>query len=350
MARIACFTSFTYGYLARARVLALTLKQVHPDWELWALLVDKPPAELPPAALAPFDHVMDADALDIPRFAAWMFKHDLVEACTAVKGAMLCHLLDRGADIVVYLDPDIAVFHPLDAIAARLGAASIMLTPHQTVPNTTATAIADNELGSMQYGIFNLGFLAVRNDPTGRAFAQWWAGMLHTACYDAVETGLFTDQKYCDLAPALFERVHIERSPGFNVASWNLSQRRLRFDADGGLLADGEPLKFYHFTKIGGVGDLMTARYARDNVEVYELVNWYKRQLARNSYPAAAAHPWHYACFADGTPIPLAARVAFRNRFDVMAAFDDPFALGEGTFHHWLTVMMPGVLGLSANG
>ena len=38
-----CFTSFTYSYLPRARVLAETLRQAHPDWQLWAVVVDRPP-------------------------------------------------------------------------------------------------------------------------------------------------------------------------------------------------------------------------------------------------------------------------------------------------------------------
>jgi hypothetical protein len=88
MARIACYTSFTYAYLSRARVLARSLRRLHPDWELWALLTDHPPAGLAPDALAEFDHVVQAETLGIPGFPGWMFKHDVVEACTAVKATM----------------------------------------------------------------------------------------------------------------------------------------------------------------------------------------------------------------------------------------------------------------------
>ncbi len=86
MPRIACFTSFTCRYLPRARVLAQTLRAAHPDWHLCALLVDAPPpgVDLGPA-LAPFDRVVDPRSLDLPRFQTWMFKHDVIEACTAVR-------------------------------------------------------------------------------------------------------------------------------------------------------------------------------------------------------------------------------------------------------------------------
>ncbi len=216
-----------------------------------------------------------------------------------------------------------------------------MLTPHQVEANTVTTAIIDNELTSMKFGIFNLGFLAVRNDANALAFARWWTAMTRRACYNAVDQGLFTDQKYCDLAPTLFDGVHIERDPGCNVASWNLSRRRLRFTDDGNVLANGVPLKFYHFTKIGGAGDVMTDRYATDNVEVHELVNWYKRQVRANTIGPVANWPWQYGRFINGAPVPRAARLLFRSRPDLSDTFDDPFG---DEFHAWLAREQPAML------
>ena len=334
---VACFTSLTFSYLPRARVLAETLRAAHPDWAIWAVLVDRaPPGHADRAAFAGFDRVMDVDELGIDR--AWLFRHDLVEACTAVKGAMLRHLLDLGAKIVVYLDPDIAVFHPLASLHERLRHASILLTPHQVEPDETAPAIADNERAALRYGTYNLGFLGVRNDAAGRAFAGWWAARLHEACFDDPEAGLFTDQKYADLVPALFERVGIVRDPGWNVASWNLSRRRLRFTPEGGIEVNGSPLAFYHFTKHGGAGDVMTERYAGDAHEPHELWRWYGRRLKALAEPDIPEGWWHFSQFSDGTPIPHAARRFARARPDVMARVADPF---DASFLHWLRQNAP---------
>ncbi len=243
---------------------------------------------------------------------------------------------------MIYLDPDIAVFHALTPIERRLEHASIVLTPHQCVPSTSEAAVRDNEMTSLRYGIYNLGFIAVRNDASGRGFAQWWAAMTRSACYDDVANGIFTDQKYCDLVPGLFDGVHIERDPGCNVASWNLDHRRLQFDRDGGLTANGQPLKFYHFTKIGGIGDAMTERYAQAGTEVFEIVNWYKRQLRADT--TAAPPPWRYGCFDDATPIPRAARLLWRARPDLHAVFDDPFASEGDSFASWIRREQPAAL------
>jgi hypothetical protein len=344
MGRTVCFTSFTFAYLSRALVLAETLKAAHPDWELHALIVDEFPPSLDPLALAPFDAVMRASALGIDRYRAWMFKHDLVEGCTAVKGTMLARLLADGAGLVVYLDPDIAVFHGFDMLDRDHAGASVVLTPHQLAPNAGSGAARDNEIASLRYGIYNLGFIAVRNTEAGRAFAEWWAGITRRACYDEPAEGIFTDQKYCDLAPAMFDGVDIVRDPGCNVASWNLSRRMVAFAPDGGLTANGEKLRFYHFTKIGSVGDTMTERYAGRNVEVFELVNWYKRRIARYSMPEADGWPWSYGSFDSGEHIPRRLRLLWRQRADLQAAFDDPFATGPRTLHDWVRRERPDLL------
>lgn len=339
MPRVACFTSFTCLYLSRARVLARTLRAAHPDWHLCAVLVDAAPPGLDLAPLlAGFDAVIDPRALDLPCFDAWLFGHDLVEACTAVKGAALVRLLEQGWERVVYLDPDIAVFHGLSDIVRRLDAASVALTPHQTAPNTTSMAIGDNERASLRLGAFNLGFLAVARDAEGVRFARWWAEMLRLACHDDPARGLFVDQKYCDLVPGLFERVHIERDPGANVASWNVGRRRVTITEQGDILANGSPLKFYHFSKFGADGEAMTERYAGDNFEVFELWAWYGRQLAAHAVPEVPPGWWQYGRFADGTPIPRAARLLYRERPDLAGRFPDPFASGPGSLQEWLAL------------
>ena len=228
MGSVSCFTSFTFSYLGRALILAETLKAAHPNWKLYALMVDEPPPGVDvPAALSKFDHVVYARELGFERWKAWLFKHDIVEASTAVKGKMARHLLDKGYEYVVYLDPDIAVFHQLDSIIENMGNNSICLTPHQVAPNKTPGYVKDNELTSLLYGVYNLGFAAIKNDDVGNSFAQWWDERTYEACYDDVGNGVFTDQKWCDLVPALFPRVYIERDPGCNVASWNLSTRKI---------------------------------------------------------------------------------------------------------------------------
>jgi len=341
---IHCYTSFTFSYLARALILVRTLRVAHPDWTIWAVMVDEPLDGNDFGLSEEFDKVVYARDLGFPDFHNWLFKHDIVEASTAVKGQMLRHILQHGADKVVYLDPDIAVFSDLDGIIRRLDTHSIVLTPHQVEPNESVGLMKDNELTSLKYGIYNLGFAAVRNDKFGNQFADWWARQLRFACYDEIENGLFTDQKWCDIVPALFDGVYVERDPGYNVASWNLSRRKLKITKEGMIFSNESPLKFFHFTKINTAGDVMIEKNATDNTEVMEVWNWYKRTLAKNTIPKIPKGYWHYGSFQNGEPIPKGVRVFFRRRADLMNYFEDPFDVSGDSFFKWLEREEPSLL------
>ncbi|MEO8114711.1 MAG: hypothetical protein ABI655_10035 [Phenylobacterium sp.] len=335
--KVLCYSSFTFSYLNRARVLFQTLRRFHPDWELVALITDQPPAgfDFQPAS-EPFDRVVWASDLGIPGFAGWLFQHDVVEVCTAVKGPFIHQACSSGADVVIYLDPDTALFESLDPLLGWLEDHDILLTPHLIDPNDDPAAILDNDISASRTGIFNLGFVAVRTKGEGARFAKWWNDRLLDYCFDDIPAGLFVDQRWCDHVPALFDRVKVLRDPGYNVASWNLSRREVAVEKDGRITVNGSPLRFWHFTKLGPLGDVMTKRYAGQNFPVYEIWSWYRRQVAAATDPAIPARWWAYEAFADGRPISKARRVLYRKRSDLQAAFPDPFASGRNSYQQWL--------------
>lgn len=335
---IACFTSISLNYLPKARVLAQSLKRFHPDWHLTLCVTDRCPEGFSfDLAREKFDAVVWAEQLIGGNARAWLFQHEVVEACTAVKGPMLEKLLLNGASKVFYLDPDVAVFGPLDPMLEMLDRSSILLTPHQLTPETTRSAIVDNEICSLSHGTYNLGFIAVRNDSNGQSLAAWWRERLLEYCVDDRNKGIFVDQKWCDLVPAMFDGVQIVRDPGYNVASWNLSNRKMEFDQHGRCLVNGAELRFFHFTKLGPIGDAMTRIYAKDNVEVYELWSWYKRMVDRMAVSEISSGWWHYALFSNGVRIPRVARLLYRERAELREQYTDPFDASSGnSYFSWL--------------
>jgi hypothetical protein len=334
------FTSFTYSYLNRARVLASTIRRNNPDWEIWAVLIDKlPEGVLRQDALAAFDRILTAEEMFGDEASKWLFGHDIVEACTAVKGRALQTILrEPGVGKVVYLDPDIAVFNSLDPVTNLLDNHSIVLTPHlcDAEDRDNKMAILDNEIGSLMHGAYNLGFIAVNQSREAHRFADWWADRLHDWCHDRRDIGVFVDQKWCDLIPSFFDDVKVLRDPGYNVASWNLSKRNLRFDIAGQALINEHLLRFFHFTKLGPIGDVMTRRYAGENSEIYELWWWYRNAVQAESEPAIPEGWWHYGVFENGVQIPKHARELYRARGDLRTAFPDPYKSGRKSFQEWL--------------
>src|SRR5690606_17865406 len=128
------------------------------------------------------------------------------------------------------------------------------------------------EICSLKHGIYNLGFIGVAANDAGRQFAAWWSSRLYNFCRNDIPNGLFTDQRWIDLVPAMFSDVCIMRAPRHNVASWNLTTRELTRTEDGDYRVNGEPLGFYHFTGFdSGAHLLMVEKNARGNPAALEL-------------------------------------------------------------------------------
>lgn len=320
------FTSCINNYIPKARVLASTLKSFHPDWTFCLLLGEAPPADFH-LDEEPFDRLMSFDELAIPNYRSWLFRHRVVEICTAAKGPALHYFLTcEKHEKVMYLDPDIMVCNPLTPLETLLDEHDFLLTPHQLTPQKTEQSIKDNELTALCYGVFNLGFVAAARRGDGLAFARWWRNRLLEYCYDDIPNGLFTDQRWCDLAPAFFPNLHTVRDPGCNVASWNLPERAITQTENGVFLANGSPLRFYHFTGFdSGIGDDMTARYGGNVPAVRELWQRYRERLAVSGQALLGKQRWAYTNFDDGTPITDAMRFLYRKQKNLQTTFPDPF-------------------------
>lgn len=344
----AVYTSITLSYLAKARVLAQSVKRLHPDYRFYLVLAEPAPSWLAEGILngqEPFDRLVDIDELPIANKRAWIFGHDIVEACTGVKGAALRLLLGKyKEEEVIYLDPDIAVFGSLEPIVEMLEDHSIVLTPHCADAETDLNAIVFNEISSLAHGTFNLGFLAVANDKEGTRLADWWSHRLYHFCHDDIPRGLFTDQRWFDLVPGQFENVKILRDPAYNVASWNVTQRRVRGSVSEGLTCEGRPLCFYHFSGMNSnTPNRMHHMFDPENKTLDQLVEWYKAECDQNEERVFSGSRWHFANYADGTPITRAQRLWYRNHADLWTAFPDPFASGANTYYHWLMTAEPGM-------
>ena len=83
-------------------------------------------------------------------------------------------------------------------------------------------------------GTYNLGFIGVGNTRRGAAHARLVeraAG--HRLASSTSRDGFFTDQKWIDFVPGLFD-AHLVKDPSWNVAYWNLATRPLTRAEDGG--------------------------------------------------------------------------------------------------------------------
>jgi hypothetical protein len=332
------FTSITANYLPKAAALAHSVKRVHPEATFHVVLCDRLP-DCPSGTVAAFDTIININELPIQDLSSWIFKHRLVELCTAVKGTAFQYIAHRfGAERIYYFDPDILVLNRLDDVERDLHRHAILLTPHQCEPEKDPQAVIDNEHCALKHGVFNLGFLAVRMDGQGRQFIDWWADRCRSFCYDEVASGLFTDQRWVDLAPAFFDDIAILREPEYNVATWNLTHRRATGRAPYDIKINGRPLVFYHFSGFdSGAQKAMLDRYGAHSPVLYALRDWYIARCEELGQSRLSKLDCIYNSFRNGSRITDAHRLLYRRREDLIRKFPDPFETSEParSFFHW---------------
>ena len=333
MPETAFFTICSNNYLSQAEVFFASVRAVHPEVDLVLGLADAHHAEdAYPAGV----EILPAAELGIPDFASFAFRYDVMEFNTAIKPYVMLRLFERGYRSLVYFDPDIALYRRLDDLLALLGdGASFVLTPHFADP--PGRGDIRNEWHVMQTGVFNLGFLAASQRPETEPTLRWWARMLRHGCVNAQERGVFVDQKYLDLLPGLAGDARVLRDTGFNVAYWNLPQRRLTVGPDGSYLVDGRALAFFHFSGFDPERPGRLSTYApempADGALAALLSDYAAMRIAAR--PGAAFRPYAYGTFASGVPIPGMVRRCFRDRHLTWSG--DPFA----SYDHYVRLPSP---------
>lgn len=315
------FTIVSRNYLAYALTLLQSVAQQYPSAKRYLCLADSRADD--PALDTDLFETVTIDQLGLPDFDAFVFRYDIMELNTAVKPYMFAWLRARHPDVgLIYLDPDILVLRQLARVEQAFAAGALLvLTPHLNAP------IDDDkfpdELSIMRSGVYNCGFVAINAaHPRAGELMAWWARKLEFDCFVDLERGLFTDQKWMDLAPGMYPDVAILRDDGYNVAYWNLAQRPVTQDADGGYLAGGTPAVFVHFSGVVAHEPRTFSKHQNrfTVASIGGLRPLYERYLAllrENGHAAHAKKPYAYGCFSDGESIAKTLRRAYHRYFDV---------------------------------
>ncbi len=238
------FTIAARNFIPYARVLHDSLRQHNPGIRFVLGLCDQR-AGFNEAELG-FE-VIDLPGLRDMRVWGMAERYNITELCTAIKPLLFRRLMARHpGHAILYLDPDIYVTGPLQEVHDAFQAgAQVVLTPHVLEPGSRPELFPNDT--PLRFGIYNLGFLGIRDTAETRRLMAWWADRLERECVIDVPRGLFVDQKWADLFPALIDRVHVLRHAGYNVAYWNVLERQVELGPDG-WSANGVPLRFAHFS------------------------------------------------------------------------------------------------------
>ncbi|SHK52020.1 glycosyltransferase [Desulforamulus aeronauticus] len=327
-------TSICANYLPKAKVLGRSIKKHISDASFVVCFAEReiPNEAYEAVASGEIDYLVRGCDLGLNEdFNRFMFKHTIVEASTSIKGMLMKHLYERFPDEnkFIYLDPDCVVFSDISELRTMLDTSPIVLCPHLMQPGHI-----DMEISSIKYGVYNLGFLAVNRDREALDFIDWWAERLYLFCYDDLSNGLFTDQRWVDLAPTFFN-VKLIHHYGYDFGTWAVKDVEIT-KKDGAYFINNDPLRFAHFSGYdGGTIDMVSKWWLSEKNEVYyrELIENYSSALDDCGQQALGKIPWSYACYYSGDPISKEARIKYREENKLRWTIDDPFKYSD----EWLS-------------
>lgn len=321
--RVAACTIISRNYAAYALTLQESMRASNPEIDFYVLIVDRKDSKF--EAEIGFDRLVWVEDLGIPDFIHLAFKFDILELNTDVKPFMLAQLAG-DYDYVFYLDPDIFVYGSMQGLVDRLKGQTAIITPHAISP------IEDDkkpsEIDFMRAGIYNLGFFGVRSCPEGLRLLDWWGRRCAELGYSDSRQGLFVDQKFVDLVPAFFEGVVIERSPVYNVAYWNLHERRVDATDSAHPLVNEVPLVFFHFSGLSveppSEPRLEVSKYQNrsdfsSRPDVKPLFDLYRAKLVDHGHRELRKLPYGFGSFSNGERVNGVSRRLFGlvgQRFD----------------------------------
>lgn len=280
------FTICSVNYLASAKCLSQSLARTNPDLKFVYVLADKLDNRVDPAYFEG-RQVIEVSELNIPRLSELTDTYNIIEFNTAIKPYAVKHLAaNHHADKIVYIDPDIIVFDSLSGVFKNLDHYDFILTPHILKP-VTAAEFYNQQKSALNTGVFNLGFLALNYNQRTESIIGWWAHHMREHGHSNSVNGEFYDQKIMNFLPVFSDKVLIEKHPGYNVAGWNIHERRISKN-DNAYFVNGEPLIFYHYSGLKSASSGLISGYNHLTTDsdpaIVEILDLYRNAMMQNRH------------------------------------------------------------------
>jgi len=326
--QITICTIISKNYLPHARVLTETFLKNNPNGKVYVLLVDNIDNKFNPKK-EKFS-LINIEEIGIKNLESFCFKYTILEQNTGAKAHLLKYLFEKyKLKKLAYFDPDIIFTNNLENLWKLLDEKSIVLTPHLTEPIKDGKH--PSEFDILRSGSYNLGFIALSYNETTTKLLDWWIPHLLESGYSDVGKGLFTDQKWIDLVPSIFDDVYIIRHPGYNVAYWNLMQRDVKISTDKTISVNNKPMYFFHFSGFSPENMENVSkhqnRFGLKNIEnvrpVFEL---FRDLLVEKGYFESKDWKCKFDYFDNGIKIPNLARKVYAEAIQKDIRFKNPFS------------------------
>lgn len=220
------YTVCSANHLAHCKTMAQSFNEFNSGYELFIILIDQVNNRF---NLSLFESckIIEISSLGISDFDIMARRYSVIELNCAMKPfAAQWIFAHHQPDLLLYIDSDTWVFDSFEKVEKSLLENDLVITPHFTHPYPD-NHLLPRERDILRSGLYNAGFLGMRNTVQTHSFLLWWADHMKTECFYNFAEGMGVDQIWINLVPLLFKKVQINTNPGLNVAYWNLHERTI---------------------------------------------------------------------------------------------------------------------------
>ncbi|MGO9121792.1 MAG: hypothetical protein ACLQPD_29795 [Desulfomonilaceae bacterium] len=332
MVETAICTVATCNYFHFAKTVMESIAKTGTAAERFVFLVDATSDDNPYSSN--LFRTITLERISIPKRQQTYFTHSAFEMSALSKPFIVDYLLHHGYTRVLYIDADTYVYHSLDRTIGQLDYHDGLFTPHIT--RSLDDEHTPNDLDVLTNGTINTGFFALKACNTTGALLKWWQEKVIHDCYNEAQRGVFVEQKWIDLIASLFPTFVLDRSPGMNVAYWNLPHKQMT-KTGVTYYVDAAPLIFFHFSGFDPHNPSVLSKYDTRFLKrgmpepIPELIAEYVDRLKANGLDLYGNQPYRFDYFSDGkTFISPLIRKAYRNNESIQRVYgEDPFNVNK---------------------
>ncbi len=254
------YTVSTINYLWQAENLSQSFLKHNPDYTIFVCITDRLTIDLDIKSYKFSFEIVWIDDLHVPTWNKMVEYYNIAELVMSTKALAISYLFNKyNPDFAIYLDSDIIVFDHFQLVETQLEHYNICLTPYcctqmpvispiESIENSFSDQQPFEDRTMLYSGIYNMGFIAVKNVKENKKFIQWWCEMSMNQCFLGRKQGMFGEQLCINLVPIYFEKVLVIKDVGYNAASWNFHERNFS-EKDGKFYVNDKfPLVFYHYS------------------------------------------------------------------------------------------------------
>ena len=331
MNKVAIFTICAKNFIPYALSLQESINRYEPNTDFFIFLADEPDDNIE------LENIIYLNENWIKEYKKMAFLYDIIEFSTSIKPFCFKYLFNKDYENVIYFDPDILIFNTLTYIKETLINFDIILTPHVCNLGKDAHFIFKDEW-YLRVGVFNLGFVAIKNSVIGNQIIDWWCYHLENKCFNNSDNdeATFVDQKWMIFIPASFpNNCKVTNHLGLNMAYWNLHAREIIKKNNQYFVSSKidkikieYPLIFYHFSHY----DMQNPTYLIRNEPRYllkqfgyleEIYSIYYTNVLNKNFEHYKKFLYSYNYFTNGQIILSLHRRLFKNYAENYA--ENPF-------------------------